>query len=99
VFEIMIALQESQNGFTYEEIEARLESRDKALLEAAAFADEANEGSTPMEVAHACLRTLELEDRETQRATLRARIRDAERNGDHATALRLYEELLHLDRG
>jgi hypothetical protein len=52
-----------------------------------------------MEVAHACLRTLELEDRETQRATLRTQIRDAERSGDHATALRLYEELWRLDRG
>jgi DNA primase len=99
IFETMIALQESQQSFTYAELEARLEARDKALLETAAFADEVSEETSAMDMAHACLRKLEMADRETQRAALRAQIRDAERSGDLSTALRLTEELRHMDRG
>jgi len=99
VFEIMIALEQSQPGFTYADVEARLEPRERALLEAAIFADEASEETSSMEVAHACLRKLESVDRETRRAALRARIREAERRGDLAAALELTDELRHMDRG
>jgi DNA primase len=99
VFEIVLALQESQPGFTYADVEARLEPRERALLESALFADEAGEGTSAMEVAHACLRKLESVDRETRRAAVRARIREAERRGDLSTALELTDELRHMDRG
>jgi len=99
IFEVMIALHHQQPDFTYGDIEARLEGKDKALLEAALLADEASEGTPAMEVAHACLRKLDLADRETQRAALRAKIRETERGGDLETALKLTEELRHLDRG
>jgi hypothetical protein len=94
-----LALQESQPGFTYADVEARLEPRERALLESALFADEAGEGTSAMEVAHACLRKLESVDRETRRAAIRARIREAERRGDLAAALELTDELRHMDRG
>jgi len=99
IFEVMVALREQQPDFGYGDVEARLEAKDKALLEAALLADEASEGTSAMEVAHACLRKLDLADRETKRAEIRAKIRDAERRGDMETALRLTDELRHLDRG
>jgi DNA primase len=99
VFETMLALQESQAGFSYSDLEARLDSKDKALLETAIFADDPSEETSALEVAHACLRKLKQYDREMQRAALRARIREAERGGDLSAAMQLTQELLNLERG
>jgi len=99
VFETMLALQESQAGFSYSDLEARLDSTDKALLETAIFADDPSEETSALEVAHACLRKLKQYDREMQRAALRARIREAERGGDLSAAMQLTQELLNLERG
>jgi len=98
IFEAMMALIETTPEFTYADLAARLEPREQALLERAAFADEGCDESSAMELAHACLQKLEDADHERLRAAIRTRIREAEQNGDLKAALQLTEELRRMDR-
>ncbi|MBL8212914.1 MAG: DNA primase [Bryobacterales bacterium] len=83
-------------GFSYGDLEARCEERDRALLSSLIFADE-TDGEQNMEAARAnvlaCLRTLEAEEKERQVQHIRRQIRAAEQNRDMPEALRLMEEL------
>lgn len=98
VFQALFALEESQNRFSFADLAARLEENDRELLSAVALADEFNqEGCTP-EQARACLQALEGADRQSQRARLRALVKEAERAGNFDEALRLTEELARLDK-
>lgn len=92
------AMTEAGARFGFAELEARLEDADKGLLAAVAFADEGSEGTRPLEQAWACVQALEQTERESRRAALRARVRDAERAGDRVSAFRWTEELTRLDR-
>jgi DNA primase len=98
IFQALLAVAEAQPQFSFAELEARLEDNDKQLLAAAVFADESTEESQALEQALACLRELERAGRESQRSALRARVKEAERAGNLAEALKWTEELGRLDR-
>jgi DNA primase len=98
ILEALAAMSESGGGFSFAELEARLEEADKQLLTALAFADEMEEGGNPLGQALACLQALEAGDREARRSQMRARIRQAEASGNLEEALQLTEELMRLDR-
>jgi DNA primase len=99
IFHALFAMHENRAGFRFAELEGRLEESDKALLASVVFADDLGEESYSIEQALACLRKLEAEGWESHRADLRMRVREAERAGDLAEALRLTEELSQLSRG
>ncbi len=100
IFEVLFSLFDAQEDFQYAPLEARLEEADRALLSAVLFADEIDGGETAsLAQVQACLRELESEDREFQRAAVRTRIKEAERRGEVVEALRLAEELNRMDRG
>jgi DNA primase len=96
VFQSLFALYDRQPDFRLADLEARLEESDRRLFATAVFADEIAEEGYTLEQAQACLRRLEQEDRESQRTTLRMRVKEAERAGDLPEALRLAEELSQL---
>jgi DNA primase len=99
IFRTLFSLHDSRPEFGFSELEARLDDSDKALLASVVFADELGEGSYTREQALACVRMLEAEAREAQRAELRTRVKEAERAGKLEEALRLAEELSRTEHG
>ncbi len=90
---IMLQLEESGEKWGFKDIEVRLGESDKNLLASMAFADAVDVEETSLEQALAFLPKLERKEKEAGIADLKARIRDSEKAGDLAGALRLTEEL------
>jgi DNA primase len=99
IFQVLFLLQESGQNIGFSEIDARLEEADRQLLLTAVLADEMAEGADFRGQAEACLKKLEASEREGRRTEVRARLKEAERAGNLAEALRLAEELNRLDSG
>ena len=83
---------------TYEELHARLEEGDRELLASAVLQDETNGSAISLSLGVECLRSLQRSSLKTRVAALKARVKDAERSGNLHEALRLAEELRHLEK-
>ena len=79
--------------FDFAALEARLTETDRTLLARLAFADELENDDLSVSQAQACLSRMEASARESRRAQLKQRIREAERAGRLDEALALMEEL------
>lgn len=90
---ILNALLSVGSPFRFADLEGRLADGDRELLTKLVFADELGEEAGAFEQAMQCLRSFEGRNRQMRQATLRDRIRAAERKGDLAEALRLNKEL------
>jgi DNA primase len=99
IFQALFALYANQPRFHFSDLEARLEESDRAVFAAVVFADELGPEHYTLTQAQACLRRLEEERLESAKTSLRTRVREAERSGDLAEALRLNDELSKLGRG
>ncbi|MSV28537.1 MAG: DNA primase [Bryobacterales bacterium] len=97
VFQSLFALYDANPSFVFGELEARLEEKDQPMLHAA-LRDETGADELSIEQGLACLRNLESAQREVRRAELKQRVKEAERAGDLAGALRLAEELSSANR-
>ncbi len=93
IFRSLFSLHESGTGCGFAELDARLDENDRALLASTVLADETNIEGMTLEQGIACLRSLESAEREKLRSVLKARLKEAERSGDRAEAMRLYQEL------
>jgi len=93
VFQALFAMHSDGGTFRFADLEGRLSDADRDLLSAVLFADDTLEEEKAAEQALACLRSLKSQDPRSEAAALRARIKDAERQGDFAEAMRLAEEL------
>jgi hypothetical protein len=69
------------------------------VLAAVVIADELGREHYTLAEAQACLRKLEEERLDSAKTSLRTRVREAERSGNLAEALRLNDELGKLGRG
>jgi DNA primase len=98
IFEAVFALDEAGNAVQFSELDARLEESDRDLLALAVLAGETDGDGFSLEQGEACLRTLENSQHDNERADLKAKVREAERGGDLAEALRLSAELARMDR-
>jgi hypothetical protein len=98
IFEALLAMDADDSASLFTSLEARLEERDRNLLTAIVFADKEHEEDYSLEHAAACLDALAKTDRESWRAALKLRIKEAERAGMLEEAFRLAEELGRLDR-
>jgi DNA primase len=98
IFEALFAQHEAGGRIGFTEIHDRLEEEDRALFSAAVLLQETDETEISMEQGMACLRSLKASDIESRRAELRARIKDCERAGNLAEALRLSQELDRIKR-
>ncbi|MBI4877028.1 MAG: DNA primase [Acidobacteria bacterium] len=99
VFAVLLQLSESGQKIGFSELDARLSEEERTLLLAAVLADEGSEGTDCRKQAEWCLEKLESAGREALRAEVRTRLREAERAGDFAEALRLAGELNRMDSG
>lgn len=96
IFDVFVAASGEDRAFSFTDIEARLNDRDRDLLSALVFADEMGEEINAMDQAMQCLRALQAQEMELSRSTLRERIRAAERSGDFQAAMSLMEEFNQL---
>ena len=97
ILQAMLAMQDSGSSVRFAELEARLDDADKVLMTSLVFADETDEGAA-LDQARSCLRTIEASGRLSTVAALKARVKEAEREGNLAEALRLAEEVSRTQR-
>ena len=97
IFKALFALQ-AGGTVTYEELHARLEESDQELLASAVLQDETNGSAVSLSLGVECLRSLERSSLKAQVTALKARVKAAERSGDLHEALRLADELRHLEK-
>jgi DNA primase len=98
IFEALFALDQVDNSVEFSELDSRLEENDRILLASAVLRDEADSETLSLEQGEACLRTLEGSQHQTERLALKARVKEAERDGNLGEALRLSAELTRMDR-
>jgi hypothetical protein len=80
------------------ELDARLEDADRSRLASIVLSDETKEEDLSLELGVKCLEKLQRETLEGQILALKASIKEAERAGKPAEALRLYEELHRFEK-
>jgi DNA primase len=101
VFRTLVQLHASQPDFAFSDFDARLEENDRSLLHRYILADEDHEADN-LEAVRAnalnCLRRLEADELEQRLAQLRQEVKEAQRQGDLESALRLMKELDRLKR-
>ena len=91
----LMGLADSGEEVTFGALHARLEEADQKILCQNLLREE--EGGS-LEQAAACMEQLRLEEDTLRRTDLKGQIREAERSGDLAEALRLYGELQGSDK-
>jgi DNA primase len=97
IFKALFGLQ-AGGTVTYDELHARLEEGDRELLASAVLHDETDGSVISLSLGEECLRSLQRSSQKTQVAALKARVKEAERSGNLHEALRLAEELRHLEK-
>jgi DNA primase len=93
IYRAILAAHASGGATTFDAISARLEPADQNLLAAIALSEDADAEENTPEYGRECLESLLRSGGEDERARLKARVREAERTGDLAEALRLAREL------
>jgi DNA primase len=96
IFQAVFALDASGGRISFDEVHARLEENDRRILSDALMRGDLE--SSPEEV-HAAVESMRRSEQQDARVRLKARIKEAERAGDAAEALRLMAELQQLERG
>ncbi len=98
IYQAMVQLAANGPNWGYSDVEARLNENDKRLLASVILADQTHEQEVSLEQALECLRALREAEQRTKLAELKQRVKEAERDGNLAEALRLNEELYHAER-
>jgi DNA primase len=98
IIEAIVRLFETKPDFAFTELEGRLEDRERTLLTQTIFADNTGEEIFTAEQAVSYLNVLGREQRQTEIASLRAQLRDAERNGEMQRAMKVMEEISRLQK-
>jgi DNA primase len=83
---------------TFAAVSDRLEDPDRNLLAEVVFSETGDENDVTLEYGAQCLESLRRSEDQLRRAQLKARVREAERAGNLAEALRLAAELQSLER-
>ena len=98
IFQALFALYDAAAPFGLAELDARLEEADRAKLASIALAGEMKEEDLSLELGMACLEKLRRQTLEGRIMGLKASIKEAERSGNTAEALRLYGELHRFEK-
>jgi DNA primase len=98
IFQALFALYDAGAPFGLAELDARLEEADRSKLASIALGDETKDEDLSLELGVKCLEKLQRETLEGQILALKASIKEAERAGKPAEALRLYEELHRFEK-
>ena len=98
IFEAILALDEAGSPVLFSDLDARLEDNDRALLASTVLTDETDRDAFSLEQGQECLLTLEGSQRDSERAELKVKVKQAERDGNLAEAFRLSAELSLMDK-
>jgi len=98
IFQALFALYDAGEPFGLAELDARLEEADRSRLASIALSDETKEEDFSLQLGVACLEKLQRKTLEGRILALKASIKDAERAGKMAEALRLNEELYRFEK-
>lgn len=98
VFQAIRALHASGAEVTFGAVSARLEESDQVLLAESLLSEDADTQAPEVEFGRRCLESLRRSDQQQRKAELKAQVKQAERAGNLAEALRLSEELSRLER-
>ncbi len=98
IFQALRHMSEDGGVLPFAALDARLSEPGRALLHAAASADEIGDDAACLAQAEACLRRLEEDSRRRHLDDLRSRVKSAEREGDMQQALTWMAELSRLER-
>ena len=99
VYQVIRTLHAAGELITFDSVRARLEDNDQVLLAEALLSEDAESQEATLEYGRRCLESLHRSEEQRRRAELKAQVKQAERSGDLAEALRLSEELARLERG
>jgi hypothetical protein len=92
IFRAIMAAHASGASTAFDAISARLDPADQNLLAALALSEDADAHENTLEYGRQCLASLLHSGADNRRAQLKARVKDAERAGNFADAMRLLQE-------
>jgi hypothetical protein len=100
ILEGALALLDAGEAVSFANLQVRLKEPERALLSMLLMDDQERAGRNAVtaEQAVACVHALARMERESHRAELKSRIKEAERSGNLEEAMRASEELVALDR-
>jgi len=101
IYQAVRALQAAGANLSFDAVHARLEPGDQVLLAEALLSEEAEHHEPNLEYGRRCLESLRRSEQHQRRTELKAQVKQAERAGNLAEALRLsgeLEEMLRLER-
>ena len=98
ILQSVIAVYAAGAAVTFDAVSARLEEGDRRTLAQLAFAEDAEVHALTVEFGSRCLESLRRSGEQSRRMQLKARVKEAERAGNLAEALRVAQELQELDR-
>ena len=98
IYQAIRALHAAGGSITFDGVNSRLEENDQILLAEALLAEDAETHEVNLEYGRRCLESLRRSEDQLRRAELKAQVKQAERAGNLAEALRLSEELIRLER-
>ena len=93
IYSALFALADSGETLSFGSLHSRLEEADRKILSASLLSQDANEYSATLDSALRCIAAMKRRDTDSRVSELKARIREAERSGDLATALSLAKAL------
>jgi DNA primase len=98
IFQAIRALHAGGSPVTFDAVSSRLEEADQILLAETLLSDDAESHEINLEYGSRCLESMRRSEQQLRRAELKAQVKQAERAGNLAEALRLSEELTRLER-
>jgi DNA primase len=98
IYRAVLAVHASGARLSFDAVSSRLEEADRKLLAEAVLAEETQEHEVTIDYGRKCLESLRRSAEQVRRQELKVRVKEAERAGNLAEALRLAQELQHLER-
>ncbi|HUP03523.1 MAG TPA: DNA primase [Bryobacteraceae bacterium] len=98
IYRAILAAGASGAAITFDSIGARLEPADQNLLAEVVLSEDADAQENTLDYGRQCLESLMRSGESDRRTQWKARIKEAERRGDLAEALRLARELQDIER-
>jgi len=98
IYQAIRALHAAGAPVTFDAVNSRLEENDQILLAEALLAEDADSREGNLEYGRRCLDSMRRSEEQLRKAELKAQVKQAERAGNLAEALRLSEELTRLER-
>jgi DNA primase len=98
IFQAIRAVHASGANLTFDAVNARLEPGDQTVLAELLLSEGADDDEQSMDYGRRCLESLLRSEDQLRRSDLKAQVKQAEREGNVAEALRLAQELERLER-